>query len=72
VIHLGISTYLDEGAAHGTAQKFPKLGDFVAKLVLEAGQGFNFAHTGQPGHLTVWGDPVKLHDAVVDIVPVRE
>jgi hypothetical protein len=67
VIHMGISTYLGEGAARGTAQRFPKLGDFVARLDLTSGRGFNFAQTGHPGHLTVWGDPFKLHDVIGDI-----
>jgi hypothetical protein len=70
VVHMGLSAYLEEGVAHGTSQKWEKLGDFVAVLRLRPDQGFNFAHTGHPLHLTVWGDPVKLRDAVVDIQPV--
>jgi hypothetical protein len=69
---MGISIYLNEGAAHGTAQRFPRLGDFVARLVLLSGNGFNYSQTGQPLHLTVWGDPIKLHTAVADIDPVWE
>jgi len=46
LIHMGISIYLDEGAAHGTAQRFSKLGDFVAHPRLRPGRGFNFAQTG--------------------------
>ena len=71
VIHMGISAYLDEATAHGTAERFPKLGDFVAEIRLRPTNGFNFAHTGHPRHLTVWGDPVKLQEAVVDTVPVE-
>lgn len=70
IIYMGISAYVDEAAAHGTAQKWDKLGDFIAEIRLRAGNGFNFAHTGQPLHLTIWGHPVKLQDAVVDIQPV--
>ena len=72
VIHMGISIYLDEGVAHGMARRFPRLGDFVARLVLKSGNGFNYARTGHPLHLTVWGDPVKLSSAIVDIDPVRQ
>jgi hypothetical protein len=72
VIHMGISSYVDEGVARGTAQRWPKLGDFVAEVRLRPDQGFNFAHTGHPLHLTVWGDPVKLKDAVVDIQSVED
>lgn len=70
VIHMGISTYLNEEVARGIAQRFPRLGGFVAQLVLRSGNGFNYAHTGHPLHLTVWGDPIKLINAVVDIARV--
>ncbi len=72
LIHMGLSAYIEHGAANGTAQKWEKLGDFVAELRLRTGNGFNFAHTGPPLHLTIWGDPVKLQEAVVDIQPVWE
>ena len=72
LIHMGISVYVNEGVAHGTAQRFPALGDYIARLVLKPGNGFNFARTGQPLHLTVWGDPVKLQTAIADIDPVWE
>lgn len=72
VIHMGVSAYLEEGVAQGTAQRFPKLGDFVAQLVLEPGNGINYAHTGHPLHLTLWADPIKLNDAVTDIGPAWE
>jgi hypothetical protein len=70
VIHMGISMYLDEGVARKTAQTFPKIGNWVARLELTHGQGFNYAHTGPRLHLTIWGDPVKLSRAAVDISPV--
>jgi hypothetical protein len=71
VIHMGISMYSDEHVARGTAERFDKLGGFVARLHMGVGKGFNFAHTGHPLHLTVWGDPVKLVESVVDIQPVE-
>ena len=71
-IHMGISAYLEEQIARGTAQKFPKLGDYVAVLVLEPDNGFNYAHTGHPKHLTLWADPIKLRNVVADIGPVWE
>jgi hypothetical protein len=69
-IHMGISTYLSPDDAVETARKFDKLGDHVAHLTLRPGRGFNYARTGHTGHLTVWGDPVKLLESVVDIRPV--
>jgi hypothetical protein len=70
VIHMGISAYLDEPLARGTAETWRKLGDYIAELHLRPDQGFNFARTGHPGHLTIWADPVKLHEVTVDIRPV--
>jgi hypothetical protein len=71
VIHVGISTYLEQEIAVGTALRFEKLGDFVARVELRPGNGFNLAHTGHPKHLTIWGDPRKLSEAVVDIRPIE-
>jgi hypothetical protein len=70
VIHMGISAYLDEPLARGTAERWSKLGGYIAALHLVPDQGFNFAPTGHPGHLTIWADPVKLHEMTVDIRPV--
>jgi len=72
VIHRGISGYLGEGAAHATAKRFNKLGSYIAQLRLDSGEAFNIAHTGPPQHLTIWADPVKLQEAVVDINAVWE
>jgi hypothetical protein len=38
----------------------------------KAEHGFNLAHTGHTGHLTLWAEPVKLRDATVDIEMVAE
>lgn len=67
VLHMGISVYVNSNDALRTVRRWPKLGDYVARLDLRADMGFNYAHTGPPGHLTLWGDPVKLRDATVDI-----
>jgi hypothetical protein len=72
VIHMGISIYLDEASARVTAQRFPRLGRFLAQLALTSGNGFNYARTGHPLHLTLWGDPIKLSNAIVGIDPVGE
>lgn len=71
LIYLGISTYLDESVAHETAERWPKIGDWVARLRMEHGHGFNYAQTGHRSHLTIWGDPIKLAESVVDISSVE-
>jgi hypothetical protein len=70
VIHMGVSMYLDREAAQGTAERFPKLGGFLAEVSLAGGRGFNYAFTGHRNHLTIWGDPVKLSEATIDVEPV--
>jgi hypothetical protein len=70
VIHMGITTWQTESRAIGTARAFPKIGSFVAEMVLTGNNGFNYAETGPPGHFTVWGDPLKLAAAVDDIAAI--
>jgi hypothetical protein len=67
VVQMGVSAFLSHEAARQVALKFPKLGGYLAELALAPGRGFNVAETGQPLHLTVWADPVKLRDAIVDV-----
>lgn len=68
---MGISVYLNPSDAVATAQRWPRLGEYVAQIELRWEMGFNFAHTSQPGHLTLWGDPVKLRDAMAVIKTVE-
>lgn len=70
VMHMGISMYLDEAIAHLTAQRWEKLGDWVARVEIRHGNGINYAHTGHRKHLTIWGDAIKLSQAAVDISTV--
>jgi hypothetical protein len=69
LIHLGISAYVERRVATDTAIRFPKIGAWVAQLRLGHGYGFNYAQTGHRHHLTIWGDPIKLADSLVDIKP---
>lgn len=69
-IWMALSALRTLQAAEARALQFPKLGDHVATLDLQAGQGFAVAETIEPGHLSVWGDPFKLRAAVVDLYPV--
>jgi hypothetical protein len=71
-LHMGISVYLSRDRAAETARRFPAIGGFVAALRLTMGHGFNVAHTGPPGHLTLWGDPVKLARVAGDISSVGD
>ncbi|MDQ3768039.1 MAG: hypothetical protein M3370_00955 [Actinomycetota bacterium] len=70
LMHMGISVYTDPSVARGTAERFPKLGDYIAEVNIDATMGVDYARTGHPLHLTLWADPVKLCAAVADIEPV--
>ena len=70
VIHMGISVYINPAQAAATAERWPRIGTYVARIELRPGHGFNIARTGFPGHLTLWGEPVKLRDATTDIESV--
>jgi len=70
VIQMGISMFVRRTQAEGTARRFPVIGDHIAQIRLEQGFGFALARTGPPGHLTVWGRPLQLLGAIVDISPI--
>lgn len=73
VLNMAVSMYREREQASKTARNWwPKIGSHVAELELVAGKGFNFADTGHPGHVSVWGDPLELLACVVDIVPVED
>ncbi len=72
LIHFGLSMYLEREMAAATARRWPRIGRYLAELRLEPGNGFCWAHTAQPGHITVWGRPLQLLAGIVDILPVGD
>lgn len=72
LIHMGISTYRARPKAVGIAQRWPRIGGYVAELRLRPEHGIWYADTGEPGHVTVWGRQVQLLSCVVDILPVDQ
>jgi hypothetical protein len=71
-IYEGISMQDRQDRAIALAQKWPKLGDFVAEVRLDKVAGATYYVWERPrGHLTVWGDPFKLSLAAVDIVSTK-
>ncbi len=71
VIHMGLSVFSSQEAARAIALRWPKIGRFLAEMQLQPGSGFCLADTGRPGHFTLWGRPLQLLDAIVDIVHVE-
>lgn len=69
-IYDGISVYDTAEAAVATAQKFPRIGRYVAEMHLRAESGARYLRWGVRGHLTVWGDPIKLAETTVGTISV--
>lgn len=72
LIHFGLSMYLAREMATATARRWPRLGSHLAEIELVPSSGSCWAHTGQPGHITVWGRPPQLLACVADILPVED
>jgi len=69
LIHTGISCFETRRQAEKVAIRWG-LGDHVAEVQLAPDEGICVAEWGSRGHMTVWGDPVKLADMTVDVVAV--
>jgi hypothetical protein len=71
--HRGISVYaLAEDALH-TAFDYPKLGDFLAELVIPADDPeTSVRKTGSlvTSHHTLWGEPARLLGCVRTVLPI--
>jgi hypothetical protein len=57
-------------ATESRMRKFP-IGTHVARLILRGGRGFAAAETLDESHVSVWGDPLKLAQSVVDVYPLE-
>jgi hypothetical protein len=72
LIHLGLSMYLEPAMVSATARRWPRIGRYIATVHLEPNNGFCYANTAQPGHITVWGRPLQLLACLADILPVDD
>jgi hypothetical protein len=72
LIHLGLSMYVRSEMAAVTAKRWPQIGKRVAAVQIGPGKGFCWAHTAQPGHITVWGRPLQLLACIADILPIGD
>lgn len=72
LIHLGLSMYLSLEMVTASAQRWPQIGRRIAEVHLLPENGFCYADTAQPGHVTVWGRPLQLLACVVDILSVGD
>jgi hypothetical protein len=72
LIHLGLSMYMEPEMATATAQRWPRIGRHIATVHLEPDNGFCYANTAQPGHITVWGRPLQLMACIADTLYVGD
>jgi hypothetical protein len=69
--HFGVSMFDRPENARRLAQRWPRLGLFIAEIELGGELGIWFAETGSVGHFTVWGRPTELQRCVrLPTVPV--
>jgi hypothetical protein len=71
VIYEGISVYESRDAAIATARTYPRIGSHVAELRLRWESGVSYLRWGARGHLTLWGDPLKISQTAVDTIAVE-
>jgi hypothetical protein len=75
-IYVGITCWDTAERAIATELQLRKadrgVGDFVAAVRLDQVAGATYYFWGPPGHLTVWADAIKLAEATVDILPIRQ
>ncbi|MGH2873734.1 MAG: hypothetical protein ACRDL5_14890 [Solirubrobacteraceae bacterium] len=72
LIHMGLSMYRERSRAIDIAQRWPRIGGYVAEMHLRPEHGIWLAATGEPGHLTVWGRQLQLLACVADILGVDQ
>lgn len=70
LVYEGISVFDTAEAAAETARRFPRLGSHVAELHVGPATDARYFSWGARGHLTLWGEPLKLAGATVDTIPV--
>jgi hypothetical protein len=71
LIYEGISVFESREAAGATARKYPRIGSYVAELRITPDTGVRYLRWGARGHLTLWGDPIKLSQTAVDTLFVE-
>jgi hypothetical protein len=70
LLHEGVSVFESRQAAIETARRFPRIGNYVAELRIKPDSEIRYLRWGARGHLTLWGDAVKLALTAVDTMIV--
>lgn len=68
VIKMGLSTWVDPDAAVRLARRLPRqLGQYVARLEIQPGEGVCVAESGPATHRSIWGRPLQLAAFVTNV-----
>jgi hypothetical protein len=68
VIQMALSTWINPDAAVRLSRRLPaQLGEYVARLEIQPGEGVCVAESGPRSHRSVWGRPLQLAAFVSDV-----
>jgi hypothetical protein len=68
VIQMALSTWIQPDVAVRLARRLPReLGEYVARLEIQAGEGVCVAESGPATHRSIWGRPLQLAAFVTDV-----
>jgi hypothetical protein len=68
-LHDDISVWDSREGAVRTVRRYPKIGAFIAELVIPDDATVRFRQTGDPGHYSIWAEPQDLLALVTGVSP---
>lgn len=68
VIHMALSMWINRGPAATLSRRFPRqLGEYVARLEVQPGEGVCVAESGRAERRSIWGRPLQLAAFVTEV-----
>lgn len=70
VIQMALSMWTNRAPAAALSRRFPRqLGEYVARLEIQPGDGVCVAESGRAEHRSIWGRPLQLAAFVTEVRP---
>ena len=66
----GVSVQDSEDGARSLARRYPRTGQFIARVEIAEGGPVTYEKTRGHGHFTLWGDPAAMLACAVSVVAV--